>query len=224
VDRPATGHAMTALISPARARALYADNDSAHGFDHVLRVWRMALRIGEEEHADLEIVSAAALLHDLGRATERATGECHAVVGARMARQILSSQELGAIDAVSRAIAQHRYRADSRPDTIEAQVLFDADKLDAIGAIGVARAYAVAGAEKQHLWAAVPDDFAARRAADGLDDLNSAQHTPVHEFRFKLSKLKDGMLTRSGVRIATQRHRFMCAFFDRLLNEVGGEI
>jgi len=215
---------MTTLVSPERARTLYAENDSAHGFDHVMRVWRMALRIGEAERAQLEIVSAAALLHDLGRAAERETGECHAAIGARMAKDVLRDQQAGTVDAVARAIAQHRFRAESHPDTLEARVLYDADKLDAIGAIGIARAYAVAGAEKQRLWGKVEDGFADRRAKDGLDDLNSSQHTPVHEFRFKLAKLKDGMYTETGARIAIDRHQYMCDYFDRLEAEIAGDI
>jgi len=182
------------------------------------------MRIGREEGADLEIVQAAALLHDVGRPIEEATGVSHAEASAAMAREILAGRAAPErIEAVACAIAQHRYRGTQSPQSLEARVLFDADKLDAIGAIGVARAFAVAGAQRQHLWAEVAEDVAARPAEEGRDDLRNADHTPMHEFRFKLVKLRDGMFTSAGRRLAEERHRVMAAFFDRLEREVAGD-
>jgi uncharacterized protein len=216
---------MAAVISVQDAERYYTESDTAHGFDHVLRVWRLAMRIGTEEGADLEVLQAAALLHDIGRPTEEATGICHAEVGAAMAREILAARSVPAerIEAVACAIAEHRYRGTQAPQSLEARVLFDADKLDAIGAIGVARAFAVAGAQRQHLWAEVAEDVAARPPEEGRNDLTSGEHTPVHEFRFKLARLRDRMLTPAGRRLAEERHRTMVAFFDRLEREVAGE-
>jgi len=214
------------MITPEEAGRLYTENDTAHGFDHALRVWRLAMRIGAEEGADLEVVQAAALLHDTGRPIEQATGACHAQVSAATAREILNARSVPPerVEAVAAAIAQHRYRGIQRPESLEARVLFDADKLDAMGAIGVARAFAVAGARGGRLWAEVPDHVAERRPEEGRDDLKDGEHTPAHEFRFKLARLQDGMLTPTGRRLAHERHRFMVAFFDRLEREVAGEL
>ncbi len=213
------------MISVEEAEGYYTENDAAHGFDHVLRVWRLAMRIGREEGADLEVLQAAALLHDMGRPTERATGACHAEVSAAMARKILSARSIPAarIEAVADAIAQHRYRGALAPESLEARVLFDADKLDAIGAIGLARAFAIAGAQRQHLWAEVPEDVVTRRPEEGRGDLRNAEHTPAHEFRFKLAKVRDRLFTQAGRRLAEGRHRYMVAFFERLEREVEGE-
>jgi uncharacterized protein len=211
------------MITVETARSYYGANDTAHGFDHVLRVWRMAERIGREEGADMQILQAAALLHDVGRAEEARTGVCHAQASAAQARQILRAYPPEQVEAVAQAIAQHRFRGGQRPTSLEAQVLFDADKLDAIGAIGVARAYAIAGAQNQHLWAEVSEDYAARPPQAGRDDLGDATHTPVHEYRFKLSKLKDTLFTATGKRLAEERHRVMVAYFARLAQEVAGE-
>ena len=121
-------------------------------------------------------------------------------------------------------IRTHRYRADAPPQTVEARVLYDADKLDAIGAIGVARAFAMAGQRNSALWAEVSEEYAQRQRSTGRGDAESAEHTPVHEFVFKLSRLQDTLCTATAKAIAAERHRFMVAFFQRLASEVKGEL
>jgi uncharacterized protein len=212
------------MIDVETARSYYTENDSAHGFDHVLRVWRLAERIGREEGADMEILEVAALLHDIGRVEERRTGICHAQASAERAREILRAYPQHRVEAVAEAITQHRFRGARGPVSLEAKVLYDADKLDAIGAIGVARAYAIAGVERQHLWAQVPQGYAQRPRQAGRDDLGSSEHTPVHEYLFKLVKLKDVLFTRTARRLAEGRHRFMEEYFERLRREVAGEV
>ena len=201
----------------------YEDNDAAHQFEHVLRVVALAERIARTEGADLDVVRAAALLHDVGRAEQSRTGACHAEVGARQARYILRGYPSGFVEAVAEAVATHRFRGPhGRPRTLEAQVLYDADKLDAIGAIGVARAYAVAGVRGPRLWSPLC-------AADGEDKScgpgrGGEDHTPVQEYLFKLCHLRDTLFTRTGRAIAEGRHAFMAAFFERLEREVRGEL
>jgi uncharacterized protein len=87
----------------------------------------------------------------------------------------------------------------------------------------VARAYAVAGTYRQRLWARVPAAYAQRAPQEGLADLGSAEHTPVHEYLFKLSRLAERMYTPTAKRLAAERHRFMAAFFEQLDAEVAGE-
>jgi len=210
------------MIAIEQACTYYADTDSAHGFDHVLRVLRLAERIATAEGADLSVVRAAALLHDVGRAEELRTGESHALISARRAREILAAEPAEWVARVAQAIAEHRFRGNERPSSLEGQALFDADKLDAIGAVGVARAYAVAGAHQQRLWAPVSPERCARAPQDGRGDLTDAQHTPVHEYLFKLVRLREQLYTPEGRRIAEQRHSFMVAFFEELGAEVQG--
>jgi len=205
------------MIAVNEARRFYESADAAHDFDHVLRVLALAERIAEAEGADLGIVRAAALLHDVARAETAGTGECHARAGAERARQILCDQPPARVEAVAHAIAAHRFRRGPSPATLEAKVLFDADKLDAIGAIGIARAYAVGGQRDSRLWAEVPLGY-----SEG-DLASDREHTAVHEFVFKLSKLQDRMYTATGKAIAEERHAYMVAFFQRLGQEVRGE-
>jgi len=206
------------MISIEKARTYYSGSDAAHDFDHVLRVLRLAERIGRAEGADLEVLRAAALLHDLGRSQELATGEDHALLSAAQARAILAAQPPDRVEAVASAIAAHRYRNSVMPQTLEARVLYDADKLDSIGAIGVARSYAIAGRLGQRLWTEVP-------ATAILDRRNlSPDHSPVLELAVKLAKVKDSLYTPTAQAMARERHDFMIAFFDRLGREVAGDL
>jgi uncharacterized protein len=207
------------VISVAEARAFYDSADAVHDFDHVLRVLRLAERIARAEGADLPIVRTAALLHDVGREEAQAAGVDHAIVAAARAREILTELPPAKVQAVTHAIAAHRFRTKPEPRTLEARVLFDADKLDAIGAIGVARAFAYGGAHGQRLWAPFTSVDLDRWKARG-DDPDT--HTPVHEFVVKLSRIKDRLFTPTGRRIAAARHEAMVAFFERLSDEVRG--
>ena len=204
------------MIPEEQAHALYRRAGAAHDFDHVRRVLALAERIGTAEGANMRIVRTATLLHDMARAEAAVSGECHARLGAERARDVLAGFPPEEVDAVAHAIAAHRFRNDVRPETLEAQVLSDADKLDAIGAIGVARAYAVAGRLGSRLWGVVDDDYHEKDAHSPQD------HTPVHEYVYKLARLKDQMHTPAARQIAAGRHDFMVQFFQRLDKEVAG--
>jgi uncharacterized protein len=205
------------MITVAEARRYYEEADAVHDFDHVLRVLALAKRIGQAEGANLEVVHAAALLHDVGREQVEATGRDHADFAAERAREILAGAPSEKVEAVAHAVAAHRFRTGPEPTTLEAQVLFDADKLDAIGAVGVARAFAYGGAHGQSLWAP-------RETVDvDVDHTSANEHTPVHEFVVKLSRIRERLYTPTGRSIAEGRHAYMVAFFERLDAEVRGE-
>jgi len=204
-----------------QAHHWYPDLDPVHGFDHVLRVYRMAERLALVEGADVEIVHAAALLHDAeGSAT--AGGEIgrsnHHHASSEFARQILEAENWPPeqIAAVQHCILSHRFRDDSeQPQTLEARVLYDADKLDAIGAVGVARALAFALQAGQPVFASPSDKF-----------LESGQlepgepHSAYHEYLFKLRKLKASLSTPTGQQLAEDRHRLMQDYFTNLAAEM----
>jgi len=208
------------MITITKARQHYAGADTVHDFDHVLRVLRLAERIGQAEGADMAIVRAAALLHDVGRAEAETQGLDHAAFAAGQAREILASQPQETIEAVAHAVAAHRFRTGPAPETLEARVLFDADKLDAIGAVGVARAFAYGGAHGQRLWAPIASVDEARWKAKGDDPKT---HTPVHEFVIKLAHLRERLFTPAGRAIAKERHAYMVSFFERLEDEAQGK-
>lgn len=201
------------MITIEQAREQYAGAEVVHDFDHVLRVLALSERLARAEGADLEIVRAAALLHDAARG--QGVGQDHAQVGAELARHLLAGHPPHRVEAVAHAIAAHRFRGGPEPETIEARVLHDADKLDAIGAVGVARAFHYGGQYGQRLWGEVAADYHETLASRG-------EHTPVHEYVFKLARIKERLLTDSARLIATQRHGFMVAFFEQLEREVRG--
>ena len=203
------------LITIEEARRHYEGADAVHDFDHVLRVLALAEHLAREEGADLEIVHAAALLHDVARGQGDRLLADHAAAGAGMARRLLAHCPADRVEAVAHAVAAHRFRSGPAPQTVEARVLHDADKLDAIGAVGVARAFAFGGHEGQRLWAAVPPEYEESAAT-------RHEHTPVHEYYLKLVKIQDRLLTASARRLARGRHEFMVAFFERLDQEVYG--
>lgn len=212
------------MITIEQARALYSGDDPVHDFAHVLRVLTMAEHLVELEGADREIVRTAALLHDISRHTDDNPDQGfagsvdasvdHAVSAAQAAREILKDCSPEFIDAVVHCIEAHRFRNEIEPQSIEAKVLFDADKLDAIGAIGIARAFAYGGGHGMPLWGKVSGGY--------QPGISAELHTPVHEFEFKLKHIRNRLYTESGRRIADQRHAFMEAFFTQLNAEVGG--
>ena len=206
------------------ARAWYPQNDPVHGFDHILRVYRMAERLALAEGADMEIVQAAALLHDVSGgqpSAESGHRKTHQHTAADFARQVLQSEAWAddRIQAVEHCIRAHRFRDEREPpQTIEAQVLFDADKLDAIGAIGAIRAIGYAILAEQPLHSEPSQHF-----LETGEKEPGEPHTPYHEHLFKLHKLKDRMFTRSGRALAEKRHIFLVAFFEQWQAELRAE-
>lgn len=211
---------MDAPITISAARALYADGGSSHDFDHILRVTALAERIALAEGADLAVVRTAALLHDVAESQGRAN---HHLASAARARDILRDQPADFVAAVTHAIAAHRFRTEPAPATLEAQVVFDADKLDITGAIGVARAFAYAGERGNALWNTPWREI----AAGGGDAIRQpaalgAAYTPSHEFVYKLDRITERLYTAAARAIARERETFMRAFFDRLDAEAAG--
>jgi uncharacterized protein len=192
----------------------------SHDWDHTERVYRLCLRIGRKEKADLDVLRLAALLHDIGREEEDRSGgrTCHAEKGAVLAERILSKHRIGAeqIARVVRCIKTHRYRGRHVPDSLEGQILFDADKLDSIGAVGIGRAFLFAG----EVGATLHDPkIEVRKTKPYTKD-----DTAYREFLIKLSRVKGRMFTAEGKRIAAERHKFMTEFFRRLNRETAGAL
>lgn len=207
-------------LSEVEARSLYTGGDSAHDFDHVLRVAQMAERLAQAEGADVVVVRLAALLHDVAITEDQATRRAHHLAAADFARDWLTRRELAAerVTNVVHAIEAHRFRDQSvQPQTLEAQCLYDADKLDSIGAIGVARAFAFAGRYDSRLWT-----MPWRAAPPFKDKPNGAEYTPVHEFVYKLQRLLATLYTPTARKIGIARHAFMVAYFEQLDAEMQG--
>ena len=188
----------------------------SHDWSHIERVDKLSQEIGEKEGANLYVLKLAVLLHDIGRKKEMESGGDHAEISKEMARDILKKYEIDKkiIVQVLHCIHSHRFRNNKKPSTIEAKVLCDTDKLDSIGAIGIARSYAWCGEKKIRLYS--DKNF--------LGTGHEKEHSPLTEFIFKLSKVKDGMQTETGRLKVQERHEYTVNFFDRLKREVNGEI
>lgn len=190
--------------------------DGAHGPDHSERVYRNALRIGQLMDARLDILTAAALLHDIGRGEEtRSQGRiCHAQVGAELAAPLLEQLGYSPADiaAICHCIGSHRFRHRGEASrSLEACILFDADKLDSIGAVGIGRAFLFAGSIGACLHNPEKDP--------ALTMPYSSDDTAYREFCVKMSKVQEQMLTPPGRQLAEERHAFMEAFFAQLNRE-----
>ena len=205
-----------------QARAWYAGADPIHNFDHILRVYRMAERLGQSEGADLDILRAAALLHDAeGSAPGGVERASHHERSADFAAQILSGEGWSPerIAAVQHCIRAHRFRGDGeRPQTIEARVLFDADKLDVLGAVGAARTVGYAALSGMPPYARPSAAFLASGQCEPGEP-----HSAYHEYLFKLSKVKERMFTATARALAEERERYLAAFFERMIQEYAGE-
>lgn len=201
------------------AQKLFSDARLSHDWDHTLRVRRLCERIAKAEEADMDVLDAAAFLHDAGRSLQDSSnGEiCHAEYGVLIAEPIVRAMLLSdqQKENILHCIKTHRFRGNNVPQTLEAKVLFDADKLDSIGAIGVARAYLFAGEIGARLHN--PDIKVEETLPYSADD------TGFREYHFKLSKIKDRMLTSEGKRLALVRHGFMVEFFNQFILEYQGE-
>ena|SRR3989344_8890968 len=202
------------------AEGYFADAKPTHDWSHVERVYRLALHIGKIEQADIELLSIAVYLHDIKRKLEDELqgGIDHALEGTKEAKRILSNFNYQKIDEVCHCIETHRFRSGRKPETIEAKVLHDADRLDVIGAIGIARAYTFGGENKLQIYPPKP-----RQNLTKADSVYTSDWNAVYEFQVKLSKVKDSMLTGEGRRMAEGRHAFMVKFFERLEDEINGK-
>lgn len=227
-----------------QAHPWYPSADPVHGFDHIMRVYHLAEHIGAAEGANLQILLAAILLHDAQPGEEEITRWAtpgtiipgkqedfpppenarseHHLATAAFAARVLAAEgwSLEDIQAVQHCIRAHRFRDDrEQPVSLEARVLYDADKLDAIGAIGVARAIAYAARAGQPAYSPPSDRFLTSGELEPGE-----HHSAYHEFLFKLSKIKDRLYTPTARSLAEQRHRLMVDYFTRLEMEFHGQV
>jgi uncharacterized protein len=205
------------------AKSWYDPNDPVHGFDHVQRVLHMAEYLGQELGADLEIIRAAALLHDAAGAhpQSQVPREQHEYASAEFGRQVL--QEEGwpqeRIDAVLHCILAHRYRGNLTPRTLEAKILFDADKLDVIGAFGIARTIGYAVQAGLPIYQAPSKKFLEK----GETEPNEA-HSAYHEHLRKLRHVKDRLMTEPARAIGERRYLLLRDFFEQLAVEASCDV
>ncbi|HWQ19262.1 MAG TPA: HD domain-containing protein [Methanotrichaceae archaeon] len=198
---------------------MYKEADPAHDFSHIMRVYNNCQFIGEREGADMQVLLMAALLHDIGseRKSSEHPEESNAIrLG--MAEDFLKNKGIPEkmMSEILYAVDVHRFSKGIMPTTLEAKVLQDADRLDAIGAIGIARAFSVGGALGRGLYD--PEGpFCRSRSPD--DKIWTLDH-----FFTKLLKLEPGMHTETARAMAMRRHAFLKEYLQELENEIRDEI
>ena len=191
--------------------------DSAHDKEHVYRVLHNALCIASREpETDMDVLIAACLLHDIGRRDQFADPSlCHAEVGSEKAYHFLLENGFSQVFAerVRHCIVTHRFRKNRMPQTLEAKILFDADKLDATGAIGIARTLMFKADHSEPIYTRLPDG----QICDGTHNTESSF---FREYKFKLEKLYDRFYTQAGAALAEQRREIAAGFYNQLYREV----
>ncbi|MCF7910189.1 HD domain-containing protein [Candidatus Pacearchaeota archaeon] len=198
----------------------YFEELGTHDFNHTTRVLNLALHIGKKENANLEVLRFACLLHDIAhKEQDECKGKiCHAERGAELTREILGKYKVDEdkINEIVHCVETHRSRNELIPESKEAKILYDSDKLDAMGAIGILRSAVFAG----KVGAVVHNP----EITPSKENAYTKEDSAYHEYLFKLKNIKEKMITEEGKRIAEERHRFMEDFFDRANKEVEGEL
>lgn len=205
---------------------------SAHNFDHVMRVYNLALHLAENEEVDLDVIEAAALLHDIGgkKEVDDPTGKTdHAIESSKMAEPILNNlgYSKDKIKHIQDCIISHRYRTENKPQTKEAKIVFDADKLETVGAIGIARAFVWVGRNNAHIYKnADIDEYAKKNLGGKINGRiqDKTKHSPQINWETKDKYILNYLYTEKAKQVAKERMIFSENFFKRLENEINGKM
>ena len=206
---------MTILDSIKNEVITIMDNDPAHDFEHVMRVYNNAQKIAKKEKANQKLVLSAALLHDIisyPKSSKRS--KLSSIESAKKSKSILKKYDftIEEINIISDAIAEHSFAQNKIPQTIEGKILQDADRLDALGAIGIARVFATSGSLNRPFYK-IDDPFCNNRKPDD-------NHWAIDHFFNKLLKLQSLMNTKSGKIEAKKRTNVLKIFLKQFKSEI----
>jgi len=200
--------------------------DAAHDYDHLVRVIALAETIHTHEGGHLPTIWASVAFHDIGQERERQHGGDHALIGATMAGDLLTDTQFPqeAIVEVQQAIRDHRMTGKISPQSLEGRILYDADKIDCLGATGIGRLYLITGRRNQKVYSPMPADVVEPVDPELVRTLhNRADYSPSIEFQLLFSGLPERMTTPTGKMLAIERYEYMKEFFTRLRKECEGE-
>lgn len=216
------------LLALARATMeREGSEDAAHDYDHLARTMSLAETIQASEGGDLPTIQAAVALHDIGQAREARLGGDHALIGAEMAAELLANTPFprSSIPRVQQAIREHRITGGMIPSSLEGRILYDADKIDCLGAIGIGRLYCITGRYNQKIYSPIPGDVIQPIDPQIIRSLRRRpDYAPSIEFELLFTNLPERMTTATGRELARERYAFMELFFTRLRKEVMGEL
>ncbi len=196
-------------------------NDSAHDSQHIYRVLNQALKIAQNyKGINSRVLIASSILHDIGRNRQFENPNlCHAMEGGNMAYEFLINIGWNELESqhVKQCIVSHRFRSNNIPNSIEAKILFDSDKLDVCGALGIARTLMYKGKVNEPLYTL---DSNGKVEKGELNDPESF----YKEYNQKLSKLYDLFYTKEAKKTAKERQKTARIFFEGMIKEVGNVI
>ncbi len=205
---------------------------SAHDLEHSKRVYNTCLKLSKNENVDLNILKAAALLHDIARIEEDndQTGKTdHAVLGAKKAEIILKELEFSKeeIEKIKHCILSHRFRSNEKPETKEAQILFDADKLDSCGALSIARGFIWVGRNNAKIYTdnLNIDEYIKDNLGGDIKGRikDKTKHSVQIEHETKIKNLENKFYTQKAKEIYKERMVFCDSFLERLEKEIKGD-
>lgn len=207
------------------------DLDPGHDIKHVMRVYKLCLKISKGfKNINLEVLKTAALLHDIGGSKEikdKSGKTCHAKESAKMTRKILKdfSYPKKKIDKITHCILSHRFKTGSeKPKTKEAKILYDADKLDILGAIGIARTFIWIGNKNAQINRNISlKKYIKENLVKGKIDgriKDKTKHTAFFDYELKLRKIPGKLYTKEAKKIAKERLAYMDKFFKKLKQEI----
>jgi len=192
--------------------------DSAHDPEHIFRVLFQSLKIASKikEKINYDVLITSCLLHDIGREKQfNDSSICHAKIGGIMAKKYLLENKWSETDAehVNKCISTHRFRGDNIPETIEAKILFDSDKLDVIGCLGISRTLMYKGHVKSKIYELKNGEIC-------LGNNKNDEETFFKEYNVKLIKLYDKFYTKEARKIAKKQKKYAQYFYDKLLEQI----
>lgn len=192
-------------------------SDSAHDKEHIYRVLFVALDIASQEKlVNYDVLISACLLHDIGRQEQFENPKlCHATVGADKAYNFLVKKKFNSVFAkqVAVCIRAHRFRTDNPPTSIEEKILYDADKIDVTGALGIARTILYKGQVSEPL-------YSVDENGNLLDGSSDIEPSFFQEYKYKLENLYSKFCTKRGTEIAAQRKEAATSFYESMVKEV----
>jgi len=193
------------------------NSDQAHDLEHIYRVLYLALDIAQyEKDVDMDVLIAASLLHDIGRKAQSKNKNInHAKKGAKMAKKFLIDNNYSEdfADKVSSCIEKHRFRGNNPPTMIEEKILFDADKLDVLGAIGIARTIIYQTEIHSNLYNLDENG----NLLHGEDD---KEDSFLHEYKYKIETVSDKLYTSRAKEIASKRIKIAELYYNSLIEEL----
>lgn len=201
-----------------RVKREFEGEGTGHDWWHVVRVVNNAIRIAKEENGDLFLVEIAALVHDVGDHKFHSEEDAQEKLITKLLTEVgLDKLMINQVLEIASTVSYKGANVATNPDSLEGRIVQDADRLDAIGAVGIARAFAYGGNKNRLLYhpdqnPTLHDDFLSYKSDNG--------HT-INHFYEKLLLLKDRMQTESGKRMAEQRHAYMENFLEQFYEEWG---